>query len=416
MATLDSLQKKKEEVDKIINDISLKSKTIEERVVQVNTFLTSVKTTDKEYQNLIQKLQQVQKTANENVENFKIEKNRINKLYSDIQQFYNLKFLPLSRKIENTETGFVAKIKQVNTTSNSINSIYKSCKSQLEKIENYANRYTKALKSLESLDKSIRKIYANIDSANTKSNEFLNNIQEAKRNSVTFAKEISGLQKDSKIQEEKIRNLLNSATEHYDQITLIKEKSDATLREIFDIYEIAADTGRSGEFDKRRKAVTLDLLKWEKYVLWSTVVLFTVIIGLFAWQLYLYDGNLKELTMDISFYLRLLFTSPIIYYITFASLQYNRAKKLVDIYSYKTTMAMSIKSHLELLTTNENFKHFDKEILQFTLESFEKIYKEPYDNSDDLKMKLKLMNVELGIEKTKNKEFKEVFIKKEKEI
>jgi prefoldin subunit 5 len=60
MSELDALQKKKEEADKIVNDIKSKSKTIEERIAQVNKSLKSVNTTDKEFQKIVQKLQQIQ--------------------------------------------------------------------------------------------------------------------------------------------------------------------------------------------------------------------------------------------------------------------------------------------------------------------------------------------------------------------
>lgn len=415
MATLDTLQKRKEEVDKIVNDITLKSKVIEERIVQASTFLNSVKTTDKEFHNLVQELQQIHQSAKENVDNFKIEKSKINNLYSDIRKFYDSKYLPLAEKIGDPETGFVAKIKQVNTTSKNIISISNSCKAQFEKIKNFADRYTKALKTLESLDKSIRKIYTNIESVNFKSNDFLKNIQETKKSSDLFAREISTLKQNSVKYEKEIESLLKKSEEDYDDIASNKVKSEETLQEIYNIYEIAADTGRSGEFDKRRKAVTIDLKKWENHVRYSTIGLFGVIIGLFIWQLYLSNWDLKELTADLSFYLRFIITSPIIYYVTFASVQYGKAKKLVDIYSYKTTMAMSIKSHLELLTTNESLKKYDKDILQFTLEAFGKIYKEPYDN-EDLKMQLKMSGIELGFEKTKFKELKEILTKIERGV
>jgi len=416
MATLDKLQKKKEQVDKIVNDITLKSKAIEERIIQVNKLLESVNSTDVEYQKIIQKLQQIQKSASENVENFKIEKNKINTLHSETQKFYNSKFLPLAEKIENKDSGFLAKIKQVNSTSSNINSIFNNCKIQLDKIEKYATRYVTALKSLERLDKSIRKIYDRIELANVKSNDFLKAIQEAKKNSDVLAREISILQQNSAKYEKEINTLLQKAKKEYDEIAAIKEKSQETLKEICDIYEMAADTGRSGEFDKRRKALATELIKWEWHVIISTAILFVAIIGLFAWQLFLSNWDLDKLTMDLSFYCRFIFTSPIIFYVTFVVMQYGKTKNLIDIYSYKTTMAMSIKSHLELLITNESFKKFDKEILQFTLDAFEKIYKEPYDNNDDLKMKLKMLGVELGLEKTKFKELRETLTEIDKKV
>ena len=412
MATLKTLQRKKEELDKIINDLTSKTKILEERIVQVNTALKSVKTADKEYQKFILKLQQIQKEANESVEKFAQEKKKLSNIHVETQRFYS-KFAPLVEKIENTETGFRARIKQVNTTYTSINSIFNNCKAQFDKIKSYADRYTKALKSLENLEKGIEKIYRKIETTDIKSNDLLTAIQEAKNKSDVFAKEISTLKESSATYEKEIGSLLEKAKEEYESIASVKIKSEEILQDIFDIYEMAADTGRSGEFDKRRKALTIELNKWERSVKWWTMVLFGIIVLLFIIQLNLSNWNLEELTMDLNFYSRFLLTSPIIFYLTFVSIQYGKAKKLVDIYSYKTTMAMSIKSHLELLTTNESLKKYDKEILEFTLEAFGKIYKEPYEN-EDLKMQLKMSGIELAFEKNKFKEFKEIITQTDK--
>lgn len=408
MAILYTLQKKKDDADKIVNEITLKSKAIEERIERTTTLLKSIETNDKEYQKLILNLQKIQETASDNVTKFKVEKDKINKLHSEIQKFYTSKYLPLVEKIENSETGFAIRIKSVNAAIKEIDKISSSCEAQFKKIKSYADRYTKALVSLEKLDKSIQKIYEKVQSNAANSETLTKAIQEAKKNTDLFGKEISTLRNKSVEYETKIQVLLQQAKSESENILSIKTKSESTLNEILNIYEIAADTGRSGEFDKRRKALTLELHKWEKHVTGSTIVLFAAIIGLFIWQLCLSNWNLKDLTMNLNFYCRFLLTSPIIYYVTFVSIQYNKTKKLVDTYSYKTTMAMSIKSHLELLSTNDSLKKYDKEILQFTLDAFNKIYKEPYDKNDDMKINLKILDMELKFEKNIMKELKEI--------
>jgi hypothetical protein len=222
-------------------------------------------------------------------------------------------------------------------------------------------------------------------------------VQEAKSNIDTFEKNILQLHNNSKKYEQEISELLNKSNAEYEYIMSIKNKSENTLKEILDIYEIAADTGRSGEFDKRRKSLSIELKKWERHIIFSTIGLFIVIIALFVWQLGLKEWQFDKIGIDISFYCRFLLTSPIIYYITFASMQYNKTKKLVDIYSYKTTMA--IKSHLELLTTNSNFEKYNEDILQFTLEAFRKIYNEPYKDDDNFHLKIKMQDLGLQLEK-----------------
>jgi len=61
---------------------------------------------------------------------------------------------------------------------------------------------------------------------------------------------------------------------------------------------------------------------------------------------------------------------------------------------------MSIKAHIELLTQHEKFNDSERinKILDFVLEGFQRIYSEPY-SEDDYKLKLKLANIEVDIEK-----------------
>ena len=61
---------------------------------------------------------------------------------------------------------------------------------------------------------------------------------------------------------------------------------------------------------------------------------------------------------------------------------------------------MSIKSHIELLTQNEKFQEKESmdKLLDFIINAFNKIYQEPYDD-DDYKMKIKLSNIELDLQK-----------------
>ena len=61
---------------------------------------------------------------------------------------------------------------------------------------------------------------------------------------------------------------------------------------------------------------------------------------------------------------------------------------------------MAIKSHIDLLTKQGYFvdpEHFNR-ILDFVLDGFRNIYNEPHD-SDNYKMKIKLANIEIDMQK-----------------
>ncbi len=61
---------------------------------------------------------------------------------------------------------------------------------------------------------------------------------------------------------------------------------------------------------------------------------------------------------------------------------------------------MSIKHHIELLVKQDLFIQEGQieKVLDFVLDAFAKIYNEPYSD-DDYKMKIKLVNIELELEK-----------------
>ena len=62
------------------------------------------------------------------------------------------------------------------------------------------------------------------------------------------------------------------------KITELHSASEAKLADIQRIYEIASETGLSGEFEKRRNTLNLEITKWEKYIFWTSILLFLGII------------------------------------------------------------------------------------------------------------------------------------------
>lgn len=137
-------------------------------------------------------------------------------------------------------------------------------------------------------------------------------------------------------------------------------------------------------------------------------VILLLVIGLFLFQLSLQEWKIQDLKAN--FYLRYLLLSPIVYYLVFSANQYSKSQKLYDKYSFKTTLAIPVQHHIELLTSKEEFTSSIQidNVLNFILDAFRKIYSEPYAD-DDLKFKLKLANLELEIEKKMVE-----FIKKER--
>ena len=58
--------------------------------------------------------------------------------------------------------------------------------------------------------------------------------------------------------------------------------------------------------------------------------------------------------------------------------QNNHVRKSLEKYTFKTTIALSIEAHAELLTKNFSQEESTDKILKFSLDSLNKIYDKPY--------------------------------------
>lgn len=400
MAITDTLKSRRTEANKIVSEIIEQSNIIEKNVAKSKSLLSNIDVNSNEAKKLKNSLNRIISTTNDAILKFRNEKEKISRLLTQVNNFYNKKYIPLVEKIDNRETGFKARLKQGTAFKNEAIRINELSKKQYEEVKNYASELKKRSKELRTIDISIRKLFENSSNKNAKINVIESNVKTIETQITQIHKELDKIfntsQKNSKI----ISNLLEKSNKEYEKIQSIKVDSEKILTEIQDIYEIAAETGLSGEFDKRRNQLKELIKKWEKRIFITSLVLLIMIVLMFVLQLMLYNWDLTNHTFDINFYVRFLIASPVVYYLFFCSTQYNQAKKLHDKYSFKTTLAMSIKAHIELLTQHEKFNDSERinKILDFVLEGFQRIYSEPY-SEDDYKLKLKLANIEVDIEK-----------------
>lgn len=400
MATNDTLKLKRNEANKIVEEIKDKSQVIEENLKESKNILKQHEDNSAETKKLNTTLKRLVNSAEEVITKFRSERDKVSKLLTQVNNFYEKKYVPLLDKIEDENTGFRARLKQGTQFKNEINRIKESSKTQYDEVKKYATELRKSNRELTTIDSSIRKLFQNSINKNNKVNEINSHISELNKRITKTHENLNKLFIESQKNEKVISELLAKSNEEFEHIKAIKADSEQLLNDIQEIYEIAAETGLSGEFDKRRKHLKESLGQWEKRIFITTSVLLLVIIIMYIGQLWLYKWDIENHTFDINFYVRFLIASPIVYYLYFCSSQYSQTKKLHDKYSFKTTLAMSIKHHIQLLTEHEKFNKDERinKILDFVLDGFQRIYTEPH-TSDDYKLKLKLANMEMDIEK-----------------
>lgn len=398
MATV-SLEKRREQATQIVREIAAQKASLDLVVRTANDLLTQVDKKDKAYNALNQKLQSIQQDTIIAVKNFNQDKAKIVKLLSEAEKFYNQKYLPLQAKITSKENGFASKIQSANKEYKEFIKIKENCKVTYNEIFELGKNYKSKTAELAKIEVAIKKLYNSAEQNKNRIDKLHEITDKAYREINVWNKNIANLNQESKVLTQKILEYEREAQTNNENITQLYAESQRKLSDIQNIYEIAHETGLSGEFEKRRNQLNRELIKWEILIACTSIVLFLGIVILFYCQLKMNNWVLNE-TFDLNFYIRFLIFSPIVYYLYFVSTQYNKAKSLHDKYAFKTTLSMTIKSHIELLTKQGYFvepEHLNN-ILDFVLDGFRNIYNEPHD-SDNYKMKIKLANIEIDMQK-----------------
>lgn len=400
MTTNESLKLKRDQANKLVQEILSIKNNVNDIKIDAEGLYRHIESKDKDYKKLIHSLNRINSTSQEAIDNFRRERDRIKTLLTQVNTFYDKKYTPLLQKIEDGETGFRAKINKNNKDLRELDKVKLSCSKQYDEIKKFVAEYKIKYRELSTLNTKIRKLSESSENNKTKTDSLLAKIQSAD-------KEIQVLLTNSKKRDTETINLESSikkreikSQEILGEIERLFDESEIKRKEIQDVYEISHETGLSGEFGNRRNYLKESFERWEDRILWTSVILLVCLVGLFVCQLALYDWNIRDNNFDFNFYVRFLILSPIVYYLVFCSSQYNKVKKLHDKYSFKTTIAMTIKSHIELLAHEENFQSTERldKILDFIIDGFSKIYNEPFAN-DDFKMKVELANIKLDLQK-----------------
>jgi hypothetical protein len=400
MTINESLKSKRELANKLVQEINDIKNNVSGIKINAEDLYRHIESKDKDYKKLIHSLNRINSTTEEAIDNFRHERDRIKTLLTQVNNFYDKKYTPLLQKIEDKDTGFRAKINTSTKELRELEKVKQSCSKQYDEIKKLVAEYKIKSKELSSLNTKIRKLGESSENNKNKTDTLLTKIQNTDNEIQIILANNKKRNTETTNLESSIRKRETKSQEILGEIERIFDESEIKRKEIQDVYEIAHETGLSGEFGNRRNNLKKSFVKWEKRILWTSIILLISLIGLFICQLKLYDWNIKDNNFDFNFYVRFLILSPIVYYLVFCSTQYNKVKKLHDKYSFKTTIAMTIKSHIELLAHEENFQtpeRFDK-ILNFIIEGFSKIYNEPYTN-DNFKMKVELANIKLDLQK-----------------
>ena len=376
----DTLKAKREEAEKIlleINEISLKAekthKSIQKILIEASIEKGKIDGSNKVLIDIIKKSDSL-------IESYRRERDRIKTVTRQIDQFYLKSFTPLMSAISDPKTGFKNRIKENDILFKEVVKIKTNADDQLTRLKKLVDEYKVKIDNLRTLEKAIIKIdkEVRLQGENiAKVNGIADKIQSQiilKQESINQSeKQITLLEKQVTQDSSVVLTLLSNVVEY-------EKEANQTLEKIRKIYQIASNTGLGGAFDARKKEYEIEMKKWQNWVGYTTIALAVFVILIYIVHLCQYWGEVVEYNAD--FYIRFLLTSPLVFYLTFSANQYNKAKRNHEKYSLRTTVALSIESHLELLANNPQYsqkENVDK-ILDFILNTFNNLYKESFTN------------------------------------
>ncbi|MDR2909870.1 MAG: hypothetical protein LBV47_00680 [Bacteroidales bacterium] len=399
MAKQRTLEARQEDAEKILVKMNEQSVSLADVLKNANAILGKIDKKDKEYERLNNILKSINTTTKAAIKSFEAHKKNIAVKLSEANKFYDEKYVPLAKKINDPAKGLSATLKTTEKDYDTYKINKEKCLEKFQEITNIAKDSRFKSKELANIERAIVKFHSKAEVSTTKIGDLLSGAEATNNKINQIHADIVAFRKTGSASANNIKIFENDSQILKSQISEYHGTASEKLRDIERIYGIAHETGLSGEFEKRRNDLNKEIKKWKRWIIWTSSILWGGVVGFYIMQLCLYDWDV-ETAFDLNFYVRFLIFSPLVYYLYFVSTQYNKTQKLHDKYAFKTTLAMVIKSHIELLTKQGYFEKEEQcdKILDFVLAGFGKIYNEPYID-DSYKMKIKLANFEVDMQK-----------------
>lgn len=214
--------------------------------------------------------------------------------------------------------------------------------------------------AITQLHATASKSSAEINALETKATDFFANVNEyTMRVDVLTEKAEENVESNNT----KTKNLIDELTKLEIQIKDQLEK--ATGYSLFHSFQTRKDL----------------MVKSKNFWLWVLTVLLVVAVALGGWLVYTMTG--KSLgDLGVAFYLKLSLTLPLLFAISFSTIQYSRERRLEEEYAFKSNISISLIPYQELVEklVDENDAEQRKEYANFIISTINKIFTSPTDD------------------------------------
>ena len=320
-------------------------------------------------------------------------KQKFNELETEYSNFADLKN-KLKEKVDKIDTfvsssesksqEIIALLSSVNTTKQEIDTSHSRINTLKSEIENFYTTFTTLKTQIEDPTNGLQ---AGIDWSQQKKDEISKQYEEV-----------------IKIQTN-AQNLKTEIEEYKKTVEKYKLESEEFKKSIAETLNFVTSSSLTSSFIERRETIQKSTNLWLLATIGSTVLLGGAVLYIYYLQVNSQDAQ------NWHAWYRYLFTSPLIYLVYLSSKNYRMERDLQEKYAFKAVLSTSLESYIKLL--KDKFPEDKDQLLNLTLDTIGKIYKEPYiENKQKTKVYFGFKNIINGGIELDNKADKEI---KEKE-
>lgn len=379
----------KEEIEKIRVDYN-KAKELLNNAQKISQLFEELKTKTEAASNDIILSSENIKPKKQEIDEIRNEaQNRLNEISSNLEkvkanivsmqdsyvQFSEIKgnIIGRSGEIENL-------LKNATSLKDDIENIKNESQKVLESIKNSFADVQEKVQEMQAAYESFLQIKGKIDDENTGLKAAFDSVQNFKTKSETIYKEIQSYRDESKQSLESIKKNKDESEGFKNEIHINLERSQKSIDEINKITDLITDTGFANAFQKRAKKLFIG------YCVWGGVLIFSVIGLVILLYIYFHNQNGEIPKFEYLIY-RFTLSSPLLFLIGFAVSQYSKERALNEKYEFKAITATVIRNHIKFLI--DSYQKNNDSINNFSVNIFEKIYNEPYNNDGKLEKRIK---------------------------
>jgi uncharacterized coiled-coil DUF342 family protein len=298
-------------------------------------------------------------------------------------------FTQINTKIKDPKTGLDAVLQQAGQVKSEVDTLKKSSEEQLTQIKNALATVQQNIAQMNTAYTNFVSIKTKIDDPKTGIESIFNGSEEVRQDIINVKKqsdivfsEIKKFRDESQNYTKEIQDLKLSSEENKNTIESYEKQSEDLKGKIEKIYKIATDSGLANSFDQRKKDLEKSINKWFWIVLTSTLLLVGLIVILVLPVL----SQGKSINLETWY--RLTVTSPMIFFVIFATVEYGKERSYLERYAFKSATALSLEGYTTLLlnTFGDRKEYVEGKIIDFVLNAMTMIYKEPYDPVKESKM------------------------------